>query len=207
MGPAAQLARPGAVADLDHAHDVAVLLAEQRHRAERLGLVERRRQRAHGMVGEDPLVDLLLDVAQLLRGQRLAVREVEAQLVGPDVGAGLAHVRADARAQRGVQQVRRGVVAGGRAPVRGIDARDHALALVQLALRGLEHQRLVVAEPHDVDDARAAVAVLALDHAGVGDLAATGGVERRLDELEQHAAVLETRPRRPRSPARSARSP
>ena len=51
---AAQLAREGAVADLDHPHDVAVLLAEQRHRAERSRLVERRRDRAHGVVLEDP---------------------------------------------------------------------------------------------------------------------------------------------------------
>jgi hypothetical protein len=99
-------------------------------------------------------------------------------------------VRADARAQRRVQEVRRGVVAGGRAPVRRVDARDDALALVQLALLRLEHERLVVAEPHDVDDTRAAAAVLALDHARVGDLAAAGRVERRLDELQQHATVL-----------------
>src|SRR6185503_5172752 len=49
--------------------------------------------------------------------------------------------------------------------------------------------RLVVAEPDDVDDARAAVAVLALDDAGVRHLAAPRRVERRLDELGQDAAV------------------
>ena len=70
-----------------------------------------------------------------------------------------------------------------------VDAREDALALVQLAQLGLEHERLVVAEAHDVDHARAAVAVLALDHAGVVHLAAAGRVERRLDELGQHAAV------------------
>ena len=78
-----------------------------------------------------------------------------------------------------------------RPAVRGIDARDDALARLQLALLGLEHERLVVAEPDDVDDARAAVAVRALDHARVRDLAAAGRVERRLDELQQHAAVLD----------------
>ena len=61
---------------------------------------------------------------------------------------------------------------------------------LQLAALGLEHERLVVAEAQDVDDARAAVAVLALDHAGVGDLAAAGRVERRLDELDAAPAVL-----------------
>ena len=63
---AAQLARVLALADLDHPHDLAVLLAEQRHRAEPLGLVQRRRDRAHRVVARDPLVDLILDVAQLL---------------------------------------------------------------------------------------------------------------------------------------------
>ena len=41
--------------------------------------------------------------------------------------------------------------------------------------------------------ARRAAAVLALDHAVVGDLAAAGGVERRLDELGEHAPVLAAR--------------
>ena len=62
----------------------------------------------------------------------------------------------------------------------------------------LEHERLIVAEAHDVDHLGAAVAVLALDHAGVVDLAAAGGVERRLDELGQHAG-------RPRSTTRRDR--
>ena len=66
----------------------------------------------------------------------------------------------------------------------------HALAVVQLAGQRLQHQRLVVAEPDDVDHLRAAAAVLALDHAAVVHLAAAGRVERRLDELRQHAAVL-----------------
>ena len=122
--------------------------------------------------------------------QRLAVAEVEAQLVGPDVGAGLAHVAAEPPAQRRVQQMRRRVVALGRVAraTRSTRAYD-ALALVQLALLEDRVQRLVVAEPHDVGDARAAVAVGALDHADVGDLAAAGGVERRVDELDEHAAV------------------
>jgi hypothetical protein len=131
---AAQLARPGAVADLDHADDVAVLLAEQGHRPQLLGLVERRGDRPHPRAGEDLLVDAILDRAQLLRGQRRAVGEVEAQLVGLDRGARLADVPAQALAQRGVQQVGRRVVALRRPAGRRIHPRDHALALVQLAL-------------------------------------------------------------------------
>ena len=116
----------------------------------------------------------------------LAVGEVEAQLVGADVGAGLAHVRAQALAQRGVQQVRRGVVGLRRGARGAIDARDDALALVQLAALELDDERLVVADAHDVDDARRAVAALAFDRADVGDLAAAGRVERRLGELDEH---------------------
>ena len=116
------------------------------------------------------------------------VGEVEAQLVGPDVGAGLAHVRAEALAQRRVQEVGGGVVALGRAARGAVDARDHALALVQLALDRLEHQRLVVAEAQHVGHAGGAVARFAADLAAVVDLAAAGGVERRLDELDEQPA-------------------
>ncbi len=123
-----------ALADLHHAHDLAVLLAEQRHRAETAGLLQRGRDRAHRVVGEDPLVHAVLDVAQLLGAQRRGVAEVEAQLVGADVGAGLAHVLAEALAQRGVQQVRGGVVALGRVAGGVVDAGEHGLVGVELPL-------------------------------------------------------------------------
>ena len=54
----------------------------------------------------------------------------------------------------------------------------NALALFQLTALELDDERLVVADPHDVDDARRAVAALVFDGAEVGDLAAAGGVER-----------------------------
>ena len=49
--------------------------------------------------------------------------EVEAQLVGADVGAGLADVAAEALAQRGLQQVRGGVVRLGGVAGAAVDAR------------------------------------------------------------------------------------
>ena len=81
-------------------------------------------------------------------------------------------------AQRRVEQVRRGVVGLGRVAGGRVDARDDALALVQLALDRLDDDRLVVAGAQHVDHARAAVAVLALDDARVGDLTAARRVER-----------------------------
>ena len=115
--------------------------------------------------------------------------EVEAQLVGADVGAGLAHVRAEALAQRGVQQVGGGVVALGRVAGGVVDAREHGLLGVERPPLEHHRERLVVAEAEDALHARAAVAVLALDRADVGDLAAAGRVEGGLGELDEVVAV------------------
>ena len=111
-----------------HAHDVAVLLAEQRHRAQPRGLVQRGRDRAHGVVGERSTRSPgPRRRAAPRRLSAVAVAEVEAQLVGADVGAGLAHVGAEALAQRGVQQVGRGVVALGGVAGGVVHAREHRL--------------------------------------------------------------------------------
>jgi hypothetical protein len=135
MGAAAQLARPRAVADLHDPDDVAVLLAEQRHGAQAPRLVERHRQRADRLVERDLGVDAVLHVPDVLVAQRGAVGEVEAQLVRADVRTGLAHVRAQALAQRGVQQVRGRVVALGGVADRRRHTRDHPRALASSAPR------------------------------------------------------------------------
>ncbi len=118
------------------------------------------------------------------------MREVEAQLVRPHVGAGLADVRAEARPQGGVQQVRRRVVRRGRVARPAVHAGHDPLARLQRAGDRLDDDRLVVAQAQDVDDLRAAVAVLALDGPAVRDLAAAGRVERRLRELDDHRRAV-----------------
>ena len=55
---------------------------------------------------------------------------------------------------------------------------------------GHEREDLVVPEPQHVVDPRPAVPGGALDVTGIGDLATTGGVERRLDELGEDASVV-----------------
>ena len=55
-----------------------------------------------------------------------------------------------------------------------VDAREDRLGGVELAALDHDRQCLIVAEAKDALDARAAVAVLAFDHADVGDLAAAG---------------------------------
>ena len=98
VGAAAELGR--VVADLDDAHLVAVLLAEQHHRAELASLFDRRHVRAHRDRLEHLLVDEALDALALLRRQLVLVREVEAQLVGPHGGARLLDMVAEHVAQR-----------------------------------------------------------------------------------------------------------
>ena len=66
---------------------------------------------ADGRVGQRLGVGEALDLLDLLGGDRLVVREVEAQPVGRDQRAGLLDVVAEHLAQRVVQQVGGGVVA------------------------------------------------------------------------------------------------
>ena len=93
-------------------------------------------------------------------------------------------------AQRAVQQVRARVVRDRRAPPRRLHERADLLAAVQLALVDADRQGLVAVEAVDGLD-HGAAAALALEHAGVGDLAAALGVERRLAQLHEQPAVAE----------------
>ena len=77
------------------AHDVAVFLGEERHRASLLGLVKAHVRDLDVLALEDDLVDECLDVSELLRRDRLEVREVEAQAVRRDRRAGLVDLVAD----------------------------------------------------------------------------------------------------------------
>ena len=204
MRASAQLAAH--LGHLDHAHVVAVLLAEEHHRAQLAGVVARRDEHVEGMVGDDVLVDGPLDVGQLVRAERAGVAEVEPQLVGPHVGAGLRHVVAEPAAERGVQEVRRRVV-GHRGPASlEVDVRADALAGMQLAVLEPGDDDLVVVDANDVLDGGAGR--VGLDPAAVGDLAPALGVERRLAQLHEHRRRRPGRGSRPPgSSRRTARSP
>src|SRR5207248_2314735 len=77
VGTAAQL--PGVVTDLDDAYLLAVLLAEERHRAQPPRLLQGGEERVYLQVTHQHLVDLLLDVAQDRRRGRGRGVEVEPQ--------------------------------------------------------------------------------------------------------------------------------
>ena len=157
----------------------------------RSGLLEGGGDRADRIARGDLRVDGVLDVAQLLRAERAGVAEVEAQLVGADVGAGLADVGAETLAQRRVQQVGGGVVALGGAPRRVIDAREHGLApRCSVPCSTHDVERLVVAEPEHA--LRRAPGSRPSAHS-ITPASETwpppAGIERRVGELDEEVAL------------------
>ena len=130
--PAAELQRE--VAHLHDAHDVAVLFAEQHHRAHLLGFFDVLLERVNVEVVQNLLVDQAFDLAGLAAGQRLVVREVEAQAVRGDQRAALLDMRAEDGLQGLVQQVRRRVVALDVGAARLVNLRVHRVADAQFAV-------------------------------------------------------------------------
>ena len=78
----------------------------------------------HGVIGQNGFVDRLRDQAQLVLSERRfaysRVSEVKAQAVGSHQGAGLLDVLAQGAAQRVVQEVGGGVIAGDVQPPFGV---------------------------------------------------------------------------------------
>ena len=134
---------------------------------------------------EDLLVDPDLNLAELRLADGRGVVEVEAEAVRRDKAAGLESGGAHELVERCVQQVGRGVVAGGEEPLAAVHFGDNA------AGEGLRAERAVVDLRNlrdagrgllRVDDAEDELAVGALDGAGVARLAARLGVEGGLFE-------------------------
>ncbi|RIH82053.1 hypothetical protein Mrose_03477 [Calidithermus roseus] len=170
--------------DAHDAHHLAVLLAEEGHRAFLAGFLEALVGVAHGEVGLDPAVDQHLDAREVFGVDGLELAEVEAQSVRADVAALLLHVGAQHRPQRRVQQVGGGVVFLGVAAV-GIDERPHRAARLERALLHLGHvQEDAVAVL--LRRAHPGPALGPLEHPRVADLAAALGVEGRPVEHHLH---------------------
>ena len=178
MGAAAELA---AGADVEHAHLVAVFLAEQHHRAELLRFFDRQHARDGGGVGKNLGVHQRLDLFDVLRRHRRAVGKVETRALGVHERALLLHVRAQHFAQRLVHQVRGAVVAHGARTVFGVDPRVQLVADRDAPLDDAavvtEHRRLHLDRVVD-QYARRGVA----QFAGVAHLPARLGIERRVVE-------------------------
>ena len=146
-----------------------------------------RHVRAHRQVLEDLLVHAQLDLLALFRTQRLAVREVEPELVGANGGARLLGVLAQHLVQRLVQEMRARVVRHRRVADRPRDDCANARSFGEPF--SSEREDLVVADPGRPDQLGARVRLVMLDVARVGDLAPALRVERRLLELRLERAV------------------
>ena len=189
MSPVARDVRAAAQlhAEARHADDadlVAVFLAEQRHRAGRDGLLGRHVDvRLHRRVPVDLLVDDALDAIELVARDRLEVHEVEAQAIGRDERAGLLDVRAEHLAQRGVEQVRRRVIAARRVADVRVHFGGDDVARAKLPARPRGHDARAGSPCERVSGASSSTTASplgAVDAAGVGHLSARFEVERRL---------------------------
>ena len=193
MRTAAQLQRERA-ADLDHANLIGVLLAEHRHRAHRLGFLQRGGEGVDREVGLHGLVGDGLHLVALLLGQSALGVEVEPQIARPIQGAGLNSVGPQYLSQRGVHHMRAGVALGCAAAPGRIHRGDDGIALDELTgfdVDPVHRQRL--ADFLHVGDGRLGrfTASGAGDPAGVGDLSAGFGVKRRAveDDLDPQVGV------------------
>ena len=177
VGAAAKL-NGGAVAH--DAHFLAVLLAEEGHRAQGFGLgdghvatlVERQ-------VLADATVDDLLHAADLLVGHLAEVGEVEAERLGPDVRSFLLDVCAERLAERLMEQVRSRVVAFAADAALHVDAGRERGGEVFRELRSEVHRQVVFALR--VDDLRL-FAVRGDEPSAVAHLSTHLSVEGRLVE-------------------------
>ena len=172
------------IAEAQHAHFIAVLLAEQRHRARLDRLVRRHHADFRRSVLADDGVHFGLDRFDVLARHRRGVREVETEIVGLDQRALLRDVLAQTVAQRRMQQVRRRMVGADLGAAHAVDLqfgdvadlgrpRDHLADMREHIAGALLH---VV----DAETPAAGEEDLAL----VARLAAAFGVERRLVEHE-----------------------
>ena len=181
MRAAAEL--DGLSAHVDNADNVAVLFAEERNRAELLGLVNWHFLRFNVHAVENQLTDKAADFHQLLRRHGREVRKVVAQAIRLDQRARLMGMITQHDAQRVIKEVRRRVRAHDGLAAVGINGRCNCVTdrkragdelavvheLAALVLLNIRHGKLRVAREN---------------HALIGDLAAHLRVERGLIENE-----------------------
>ena len=185
----------GEIAHLQHAHAVAVLLAEQRHRAEIERFLVTHVSNFGFVVAAHLRVDHVFDAAQFLARHRLEMREVETQPIRRHQRAFLRDMFAKHLAQRRVQQMRRRMIEHGGLTARAVDARHDLRADAQAVARlpFADMPWNCAAELLRVGHDEAPVGDF--QRARVADLAAGFGVERRA--IEDHRSASRPAPARP----------
>src|SRR5438045_816788 len=187
MRAAAKLERDAA--NVDDPHDVAVLLAEEGHRARRDGVFVRHLPRLDRQILPYMRVHLGLDRGELLALDGTVMAEIETQPLGRYDRARLAHVCAQDFAQRGMNEVGGGVIPFDIAATRLVHLRERGGRLERLPERS-DYGILAV----DFFNAfNRQLPPVACYDPGVADLAARLGVKRILleDQLELIAGLPE----------------
>ena len=167
---------------LEDAHEVAVLVAEERDRPEALGVFLRRLVVPHRSVGDDLGIGERLDRVELVLGDGAGVTEVKTQAVRRDERTRLLNVRAKHFAQRPMQDVGGGVVPADAITTHTVDRGRHLVALRELAPHELTtvHDELGHAVLR-VEHAHLRAGIRG-DRAGVTNLATRLGIEGRAVE-------------------------
>ena len=174
MGSSAELGR--VIADLDHPHRLAVLVAEEGDGSHLLGLILGGDRGGHLVVRDQSLVDLGLDRGELLGSYLGEMGEVEAQSAGLHERTGLVGVVPKDIAKRPVQNMGAGVALAGRLTARAIDGRANCLPDGEItvgdpdlvAMESLDDMLSV-----DYDGASG----FGIDHSGIANLTARLGIE------------------------------
>jgi hypothetical protein len=115
-----------------HAHGVAVLLAEERHGAFLLGFGDGQHLGLDGQVAQHALVGQIFHASAFVLRHGRQVREVEAQAIRRDQRSLLRHVGAEHRAQGPVQKVGGRVVAANGVAALDVDGELERVADLQL---------------------------------------------------------------------------
>ena len=169
----------GEITHRDHADDVAVFFAEQRHGAQLAGLVDGHFLRDDRERRADLLIDEVFHLRDLFGRHRLEVREVKAQPVGVVQGTGLFDVRAEHDAERLLKQVRRGMILAGVLTVQAVRTERDAVSLCEgTGFHGADVRDGAACQMNGFADPEQSFRPF--DQAAVGFLAAHGGVENGL---------------------------
>ena len=142
--------------ELEHADAIAVLVAEERERAGRDGVVVRHDPNVGVVVERGSVVHERLDLPELLGADGLVVRKIEPQPIRRHERALLLNVLAEHRAQRRVQQMRGRVIEHRRLAALGVDGRMQPVAdreppgleRADVAVRRAELLRVAHGEAH-----------------------------------------------------------
>ena len=173
----------------DHAHLVAILFPEQRHRPLGYGGLGRHEPGRDLGVAPDLGIHLGLDGGQVVPPDRRRLAHVEAQAVGRVQAALLRHVRTQPPPQRRMQQVRRAVVRADRAAPGMVHAGLHRLPRPRRAARHGPQVHEQVAQPLLRVCHLDQQPVRPRDPPGIAHLAAALGIERRLVQHDGHLRV------------------